>query len=49
MIGASLEAITMAEDRQKFRAAMEEIGLQQARSRVVRGVEEALDFQPQVG
>ena len=39
----------MAEDRQKFHVAMEEIGLEQARSRVVRSVEEALDFQPRVG
>ena len=49
LVGASLEAISMAEDRQKFRVAMEEIGLEQARSRVVRSVPEALDFQPQVG
>ena len=49
LIGASLEAIVMAEDRQKFHVAMEEIGLEQARSRVVRSVEEALDFQPRVG
>ncbi len=49
LIGASLEAIAMAEDRQLFREAMEEIGLEQARSRVVRGVEEALGFQPHIG
>ena len=49
LIGASLEAIVMAEDRQRFREAMEEIGLEQARSRVVMSVEEALDFQPHVG
>ena len=49
LIGASLEAIAMAEDRQLFREAMGEIGLEQARSQVVRSVEEALDFQPQIG
>ena len=49
LIGASLEAIAMAEDRQLFREAMEEIGLEQARSRVVRNMEEALNFQPRIG
>ena len=49
LVGASLDAISMAEDRQKFRVAMEEIGLEQARSRVVCSVQEALDFQPEVG
>ncbi len=49
LIGASLEAIATAEDRQRFRVAMEEIGLQQARSCVVSNFEQALEFQPQVG
>ena len=39
----------MAEDRKLFREAMGEIGLEQARSQVVRSVEEALEFQPQIG
>ena len=49
LIGASLDAIATAEDRQLFREAMAEIGLEQARSKVVGSIEEALAFQPQVG
>ncbi len=49
MIGASLDAIATAEDRQLFREAMAEIGLEQARSKVVGSIEEALAFRPQVG
>lgn len=47
MIGADAEAIDKAEDRQKFRDAMDKIGLESARSRVAHTVEEAtaaLDF-----
>ncbi len=42
MIGANAEAIDKAEDRQKFREAMDRIGLQSARSGVAHTVEEAL-------
>ena len=49
LIGASLEAIATAEDRRRFRAAMAEIGLDQARSRVVTTVDEALAFAPAAG
>ncbi|MFP6691081.1 MAG: carbamoyl-phosphate synthase large subunit, partial [Alphaproteobacteria bacterium] len=43
LIGASREAITVAEDRQLFRDAMEEIGLECPISRVTKSVEEARD------
>lgn len=42
MIGADAEAIDKAEDRQKFRQAMDKIGLESARSAVAHTVEEAL-------
>ena len=49
MIGASSDAIDMAEDRARFRVAMDEIGLESARAVVVNSLEEALEKQPQVG
>ncbi len=49
MIGASKEAIDMAEDREKFKIAMGEIGLESAKSSVAHSIEEALQIQPQVG
>lgn len=49
MIGASKDAIDTAEDRQKFKVAMEEIGLESARSAVAHTIEEALQIQPQLG
>ncbi len=42
MIGARADVIEKAEDRLKFREAMEKIGLQSARSRLVHSMEEAL-------
>ena len=42
MIGADAEAIDKAEDRQKFKAAMDKIGLESARSAIAHTVEEAL-------
>jgi carbamoyl-phosphate synthase large subunit len=42
MIGADAEAIDKAEDRQKFRVAMDKIGLESARSTIAHSVEEAL-------
>ena len=42
LIGADLEAINKAEDRLLFREAMEKIGLESPRSKVVKSVEEAL-------
>ncbi|KTE39286.1 MULTISPECIES: carbamoyl-phosphate synthase large subunit [unclassified Sphingopyxis] len=41
MIGADAEAIDKAEDRQKFRDAMDKIGLESARSGVAHTLEEA--------
>ena len=41
MIGADAEAIDKAEDRQKFREAMDRIGLESARSGVAHTVDEA--------
>ena len=49
MIGASKVAIDTAEDREKFKIAMDEIGLESARSAVAHSMEEALQIQPQVG
>jgi carbamoyl-phosphate synthase large subunit len=42
MIGADAEAIDKAEDRQKFREAMDKIGLESARSGIAHTLEEAL-------
>ena len=42
MIGADAEAIDKAEDRQKFKVAMDKIGLESARSAIAHTVEEAL-------
>ena len=42
MIAASRAAIDMAEDRELFRNAMREIGLETARSRIARSMDEAL-------
>jgi carbamoyl-phosphate synthase large subunit len=49
MIGAKKEAIDMAEDREKFRVAMEEIGLESARSGVAHSMEEARQIQQGLG
>ncbi len=43
MIGADAEAIDKAEDRLKFRNAMDKIGLESARSAIAHSVEEALE------
>ena len=42
LIGASVEAIKVAEDRQKFRDAMREIGIEVPESAVVRTLDDAL-------
>ncbi len=44
MIGAKQRAVEIAEDRQLFKDAMAEIGLQSALSRVVSSLDEARDF-----
>ncbi len=49
MIGASREAIDMAEDREKFKQAMTRIGLASARSSPAHSMEEALQVQASLG
>ncbi|MDO4709923.1 MAG: carbamoyl-phosphate synthase large subunit [Pseudomonadota bacterium] len=49
LIGASREAIRMAEDRELFRVAMEDIGLECPKAEVARSFEEALAIQAKVG
>jgi carbamoyl-phosphate synthase large subunit len=49
MIGANAHAIDLAEDRQKFRDAMTEIGLGSARSGVAHTIEEARQIQSGIG
>jgi carbamoyl-phosphate synthase large subunit len=49
LIGASREAIRMAEDRELFRKAMDEIGLASPKSEAVRTHEHALEAQAKVG
>ncbi|TXG84089.1 MAG: carbamoyl-phosphate synthase large subunit [Sphingomonadales bacterium] len=49
MIGADAKAIDKAEDRQKFKAAMEKIGLESARSAIAHSEEEALAGLEKVG
>ena len=49
LIAASREAIDMAEDRELFRNAMREIGLEVPHSQVARSLEEALAVQSSIG
>jgi carbamoyl-phosphate synthase large subunit len=49
LIGAKLDAIKVAEDRQLFKQAMEEIGLEMPRSGVVKSQEEARQLIKTVG
>ncbi|MGH8561425.1 MAG: carbamoyl-phosphate synthase large subunit, partial [Nevskiales bacterium] len=49
MIGAKAQAIDVAEDRQKFRVAMDEIGLQSARSGMAHSLDEARAVQERIG
>ena len=49
LIGASREAIRMAEDRELFRVAMGEIGLECPKAEVARSLEQALEIQTSVG
>jgi carbamoyl-phosphate synthase large subunit len=49
MIGARREAIDKAEDREKFKKAMEKIGLASPRSALAHSLEEALQVQAMVG
>ncbi|MBW8368635.1 MAG: carbamoyl-phosphate synthase large subunit, partial [Arenimonas sp.] len=49
LIGASREAIRMAEDRELFRVAMREIGLDCPKAEVARSLDEAIRIQATVG
>jgi carbamoyl-phosphate synthase large subunit len=49
LIGASREAIRMAEDRELFRVAMSEIGLECPKAAVARSFEQAVEIQATVG
>ncbi len=49
VIGANAEAISTAEDRDKFKAAMEEIGLEVPQSGFAHSLDEALAIGEQIG
>ena len=49
MVGAKKEAIDMAEDRELFKRAMEDIGLDMPRAAIAHSMEEAYQVQAQVG
>src|SRR6187399_458096 len=49
LIGAKRDAIRMAEDRELFRVAMAEIGLECPKAEIARSLEQALDIQSRVG
>jgi len=49
LIGASKEAIDTAEDREKFKAAMDDIGLESARAKIAHNMEEAFEVQKEIG
>ena len=48
-IGASPDAIDKAEDRQRFRSAMEKIGLESARSQIAHSMSDAWEAQKSIG
>jgi len=49
LIAASRDAIDMAEDRELFRKAMGEIGLETAKAEIAHSIEEAIEKQVEVG
>jgi carbamoyl-phosphate synthase large subunit len=49
MIAASREAIDMAEDRELFKEAMTEIGLEVARAGIAHSMEQAIEVQKDIG
>ncbi|MGI9307646.1 MAG: carbamoyl-phosphate synthase large subunit, partial [Gammaproteobacteria bacterium] len=49
LIGAKKEAIDTAEDREKFKLAMEDIGLECARACIAHSMQEALEGQAEIG
>ncbi|SMB95806.1 carbamoyl-phosphate synthase large subunit [Deinococcus hopiensis] len=49
LIGANAEAIHKGEDREAFQAAMKKIGVETARGQMVHSMEEATEYQKQIG
>jgi carbamoyl-phosphate synthase large subunit len=49
LIAASREAIDMAEDREQFKEAMTEIGLEVARAEIAHSLEDAIEKQREIG
>jgi len=49
LIGASVDSIQMAEDRELFREAMDQIGLRSARSAMVRSIDDAEAAAAEIG
>jgi len=49
IIGASINSIDMAEDRELFKQAMDDIGLETPRAKVARDFNQALDIQKDIG
>lgn len=49
LIGASIDAIKKAEDRSLFQMAMEKIGLETAKNIIVKTLEDAIKYLPEIG
>lgn len=49
LIGAGVEAIKKGEDRELFQAAMAKIGVETARGKMVHSMEEAIEYQKEIG
>ena len=49
IIGASINSIDMAEDRELFKQAMDDIGLKTPRAKVAKNFNQALDIQKDIG
>ncbi|THF68296.1 carbamoyl-phosphate synthase large subunit [Deinococcus sp. Arct2-2] len=49
LIGAGVEAIKKGEDRELFQAAMKKIGIETARGQMVHSMEEAVEYQKEIG
>jgi carbamoyl-phosphate synthase large subunit len=49
LIGAGVEAIKKGEDRELFQAAMKKIGVETARGKMVHSMEEAVEYQKEIG
>ncbi|MDB5045903.1 MAG: carB [Deinococcus sp.] len=49
LIGAGVDAIKKGEDRELFQAAMKKIGIETARGQMVHSMEEAVEYQKEIG